>query len=850
MSIISLPAQVEQALSRAAVRVAEKLDLPSISSFYAPVPNELNSQLAERLRAQYTSGLYSHQAAAIQAFIDGEDVCLATATASGKSLVFEACAAHLLLQNRQARRTVLALYPARALVHDQMEKWASFCSTLGLNVVRIDGGVSLLARPTLLASADIVAMTPDVAHAWLLGHMSDDANSSFLSRLALVILDEAHVYDGVFGTNMAYFMRRLQAACGQPPRVILATATIGEPSNFAAKLAGKSFVTIDEKMNGAGTCGKTVLLANPSSGCNKKQIPDVLTAISAIDGVRFLAFTDSRIGAEVTASETDSATVKGELGEYLEGEVLTTPYIPSSGILPYRAGYEDVDREAIQRGLLSGSISGVVATSAMELGLDIGQINVGLALNTPYSAKALTQRMGRIGRASYGVFVLLDPEDIVARHGGLSRFLQRKPEPNWLYLDNRFLQYTNALCAADEIRSTGRVSTVPTVMQNLPSEFVAMLRNELQPQEPVPSELLPLKQRAMDSPHNEFPIRNGPATSFQIKAKSHSELRSIGTTTMTQMLREAYPGAIYWYLGIPYKVRQLRLREHEIVAYHTRRASTRPNLQAMAFPQFPSGIHRLWHSDLGFAVECDLQMRERVLGFYERVGRGKPTYSKYEPGSSFYEKPLQQVISTTGFCWYSHIGANEVETAKVVRDVFCAMFGIQAQDIGHSRFFTRRAPSGFGKCYGICVFDSVEGSLRLTERLGLHFADIVREALIVGQNSPLQPVLSELVVFAQSLKQVPLVSDNTGEAVGYDDWIEGIAPGERVTYAPGNAGEAREVLIVELRLAKDGPRYVFEDLSHNGAKYSVPLRAIQADEGTSVGFWNIATGEFEMELPT
>jgi DEAD/DEAH box helicase domain-containing protein len=225
-------------LTRCGLPPQESIPFPGKLGTHLPIPEGLPGQLSAAL-AKYvgtTTGLYSHQAKAIQAVLDDTDVCLATPTASGKSLVFMTAAVEIFI--RDSRHRTLAVYPNKALIQDQMEKWEQFTSPFGMKVGFIDGSVPTASRQDILAKSHVVAMTPDVAHAWMMSNLGKKEVARFLAALRLLVLDEAHVYDGAFGTNMAYFLRRLATAAA-PYRVICSTATIGEPASFMKQLTGR-----------------------------------------------------------------------------------------------------------------------------------------------------------------------------------------------------------------------------------------------------------------------------------------------------------------------------------------------------------------------------------------------------------------------------------------------------------------------------------------------------------------------------------------------------------------------------------------------------------------------------------
>ena len=176
---------------------------------FLPIPSCLHESVRNLIALSYPDGLYGHQTEAIDAGLKGHNICLATSTASGKSLVYMALAADMILRDNHSR--VIAFYPARALIQDQLGKWEAVLKPLNLSFGFIDGSLPVPKRNAVLDQSRVVLMTPDVAHAWLMSNLKVREIRYFLRNIKLLILDEAHIYEGVFGTNMAYFLRRFQA---------------------------------------------------------------------------------------------------------------------------------------------------------------------------------------------------------------------------------------------------------------------------------------------------------------------------------------------------------------------------------------------------------------------------------------------------------------------------------------------------------------------------------------------------------------------------------------------------------------------------------------------------------------
>src|SRR6266498_1210702 len=361
---------VTRLLTAAGFQVVDRHEIAPRISHLQPIPAAMHPSVSEVMARDYPDGLYQHQAEAAAAAINGQDVVLATATASGKSLVFMSVAAHLVSGDTTSR--VLALYPAKALIQDQLMKWRNFLEPLGIRFTYIDGDVPVADRVERLNRAQVALLTPDVTHAWLMSHLYEPAVKLFLERLRLLILDEAHVYEGAFGTNMAFLLRRLQVASGHH-QLICSTATLGEPANFVHLLTGKRTVTFGPADDGAPTQGKTILRAT----CAGRPFAATL-----------------RSGPEEEEPERQAEDdVVDEIEDNGFVVAVADPVAPPADgrILPYRAGYEAEDRIQIQESLALGELSGVVATSALELGLDIGEIELVLLLDVPPSMKSFWQ---------------------------------------------------------------------------------------------------------------------------------------------------------------------------------------------------------------------------------------------------------------------------------------------------------------------------------------------------------------------------------------------------------------------------------------------------------------------------
>lgn len=842
--------QLKLLVEQSGFEVLDEITLPGRMPKYAPIPSNIHPEIRDVLNHSYPQGLYSHQARGLKLLLDGHDLCLATATASGKSLVFMTATADRLRHDPEIR--TLALYPAKALIQDQIVKWKRVLSPLGLAPGYIDGAVPTDERLSILEKHRVILMTPDVAHAWLMSHLRQREVRGFLSRLRLLILDEAHVYDGVFGTNMAYFIRRLLAVSGVE-RVISSTATIGEPADFIERLTGRRPAVLDQEDDGAMSPRKTILLARPNGGSPFEKLVTLMLNVARAGMSRFLAFGDSRKMVEqLVAIAEQSASKESEIPE--EDAELEDTWLPERRatygqlrILPYRAGYEEEDRQEIQKSLRRGDLAGVVSTSALELGLDIGEIDIVLLLSTPPSVKAFWQRLGRAGRKNDGLCLIIDDNGIITSSSTRLRgYLQKAPDPGWLYLENQYIQYSHALCAAVEVSEASQEQYTKTPFQSLPACFTRFLENEINPTESVPDELYPLKQRAQAGPHYEFPLRGGIEKNFNVREPRGPIESRLGTLTYSQALREAYPGAIYYYMARPYRVSQFNYRTGEIRVRRERRWTTQPMLRNMVFPKFPGGVFNLRRSDAGFVTETEMQVIERVVGFTEQRGPNKIP-NLYGQGSPYAQRPVSRFFETTGVCWYfPHRTVLSEDVAQWVLIAFCAVCGIQERDLGVGTFHAKPSSVWDAQCQGVCIYDAVYGSLRLTKQLVERLAEVLQEAIRLTETLETRDkTLEASLTLLQEC--VDITTPSTLDIIEHpvetiSDWVKVIAPGQQAIYLEENGSQ--EVQVVTFRYTPQGLLYQLIHPRSNDAVWMVKASSVIPIHGvTELLEANLLTGE-------
>ena len=431
--------------------------IPARPGRYAPLPDSVAPRLAAALRERDIDQLYSHQAAAIEAVERGQNVVVATATASGKSLVYTLPVLSRLAADPAAR--ALYLFPTKALAHDQEAETAAIIAAARLPVAvhTYDGDTPRGKRSSIRASGGILITNPDMLHAGILPF--HPSWRSLFGRLEYVVVDEIHTYRGVFGSHVANVLRRLQRLCrfyGSDPLFICASATIANPREHAERLIERSFMLVDESHNGAPQGRKDFILYNPPIIDEELGLRSS-TVLAAKDAA--LTFLAQDIQTIVFARARQTVEL---LLTYLRDELAFRGRERGSDDAPpvvmgYRGGYLPLERRAIEAGLRDGAVRGVVATNALELGIDIGALDAAVLTGYPGTIAGTWQQVGRAGRRAARSAAVL-----VAGNGALDQYLclhprylfGRSPEHALTNPDNLPILTRHLLCAAFELPFT------------------------------------------------------------------------------------------------------------------------------------------------------------------------------------------------------------------------------------------------------------------------------------------------------------------------------------------------------------------------------------------------------------
>lgn len=549
LALSRMLAEHEQALQGADddphVTAVRRLD--PVEARYAPFPDTLDHRLIAALRKRGIDQLYSHQAEAIAHATSGRNVVTVTPTASGKTLCYNVPVMDAILKDSSTR--ALYLFPTKALAQDQLAELHQLAELLGvegggeIGVFTYDGDTPQDARRAIRGRAHVVLSNPDMVHSGILPHHPRWAK--LFENLKYIVIDELHAYRGVFGSHLANILRRLHRVCrhyGSNPVFICSSATIANPRDLAEKLVGAPFELVEQ--SGAPRGEKYFIFVNPpvvnaQLGIRRSYLAETRrVAIEFLKrGLQIIVFAQSRLSTEI-------------LTTYLK-DAFAGPPGAAEVVRGYRGGYLPLRRREIERGLREGSVRCVVSTSALELGIDIGALDVTVMAGYPGTIAATWQRAGRAGRRSGRSAAVLVAssapiDQFVARNPDY--FFEASPEHALVNPDNLHILLAHVKCAAFELpfTTTERFGTlnVQEMLQILSEEqFVQLAGDQWQwTHESYPADAVSLRSVSSDN--------------FIIVDLTHGE-RVIGETDFTSAPSVLHEKAIYIIEGQLFQVERL-----------------------------------------------------------------------------------------------------------------------------------------------------------------------------------------------------------------------------------------------------------------------------------------------------
>ncbi len=512
----------------------------------------LRPEIAHAMPAE---GLWSHQAEALNHIRAGQSTVIATGTASGKSLCFQLPIAEAVVSGVRSG-TSLLLYPTKALAQDQLRAFGEM-DVKGLHAVTYDGDASRESRTWARSNANVVLTNPEMLHHGLLPHHTKW--SKFFKRLEYVVIDELHVLRGVFGTHVSHLLRRLRrtaALYGADPTFVFCSATIGEPASLATELCAKPVVAVTK--DGSPCAAREIALVQPAlidpdRGIRQSPATETIQVVSdlVMQGRRVIAFCGSR-----ALTERVAAGIARSVGPDLADSVRS-----------YRSGYLSEERREIEAELSVGKLRAVIATSALELGVDIAALDAVVLCGFPGTIASMWQQVGRAGRSQQdSVAVIVAGDDQLdqwfVKHP--SDLFTRPPEPAVVNVSNPYIIDPHLGCAAYEFPLMyGDQNMWPELEEGVHRLVIA---DELRIR-PDRHQLPRAVWGGRGMPFHRIGLRS--ASSGEVAITTADGVK-IGTVEDSRAANLVHPGAVYLHRGQPFRVIELNQKGRQaIVERHT-----------------------------------------------------------------------------------------------------------------------------------------------------------------------------------------------------------------------------------------------------------------------------------------
>jgi DEAD/DEAH box helicase domain-containing protein len=574
---------------------------PTREARLEPLPEALDDRVGDALARLGVESLYSHQAGVWEATRRREHIVVATGTASGKTLAFNLPVLDALARDPKTR--ALYLYPTKALAQDQLRA----LTTLGVKGVRAaiyDGDTPSDRRWQIRKWANLILTNPDMLHVGVLPH--HDRWGDVLANLRYVVVDEAHVYRGVFGSHVGNVLRRLRrlaSVYGADPLFLLASATIANPGELADALVGVRARVVHD--DGAPRPERTVGLWNPpltdeELGLRTSALGEASRLMAGLvaRGLRTICFTKSRRAAELVHRFTVERLRDAALARRLA---------------PYRAGYTPAQRRDLERRLVEGDLLGVSATDALELGIDIGLLDCAISVAFPGTVASLRQQWGRAGRRGHGLAVLVASED------ALDQYFMREPEALLgRRVEAAMLDHANTRVLDGHVRAAAFEAPVDDRDRATLGDEAVERAPELPELKRTPAGYV---WNGRDYPAARVPLRSAsPDAVTVIEAVTGTVL---GLVERERSFSTVHEGAVYLHLGEPYLVRELDL--------DARRALVEPfagDYYTQAKKETTTAIEEAYRVERRAGVELSfgaVSVTEQVVAYQKRAIRDGTT---------------------------------------------------------------------------------------------------------------------------------------------------------------------------------------------------------------------------------
>ncbi|MDD4363135.1 MAG: DEAD/DEAH box helicase [Atribacterota bacterium] len=527
--------------------------IPSKEAQFADFPQWLNSNLINILKKDGISQLYSHQASALESVKNGGNIITITPTASGKTLCYNLPVLNSVIENPGAR--AIYLFPTKALAQDQLGELYHLIEELKkpIKTFTYDGDTPVSARSVIRKQANIIVTNPDMLHTGILPHHTKWLQ--LFQNLKYVVMDEIHIYRGVFGSHMANVIRRLKRICefyGSNPQFICCSATIANPLEFSEKISGEKFSLINN--NGAPSGEKYFMFYNPpvvnrQLGIRKSLIKETARLVSKFlnHNIQSIVFARSRLTTELLTSYLKDYLVKiGHDKDQVRG---------------YRGGYLPNLRREIEKGLKEGKIKGVVSTNALELGVDIGQLDACFIAGYPGTISSTWQQAGRAGRRTNSSVAILVASSVPLDQYMINAseyFFQETPESAVIDPNNLSILMSHIKCAAFEL---------PFIEgEEFGSEKLEEILEFLESKKVIHFSKNKWHWMSEAYPADEVSLRSASTDNFAIIDIKEGENKVIGEVDRESAPTTIHEGAIYIHEGEQFTITRLDYEDHKAYA--------------------------------------------------------------------------------------------------------------------------------------------------------------------------------------------------------------------------------------------------------------------------------------------
>ena len=687
--------------------------MPPMDASWSPFPDWLDARIRDGLAGRGIHQLYSHQAEALDSVHAGEDVVVVTPTASGKTLCYTLPVLQALTEDPSAR--ALFLFPTKALGQDQVTELGELAraSGLGISAATYDGDTPAPIRSAIRGAGQVVVTNPDMLHAAILPHHTKWFQ--LFEQLRVIVIDELHTYRGVFGSHVANVLRRLLRLCahyGSNPVIVCCSATIGNPAELAAQLTGRQPRLINR--NGAPRGERHVLLVNP-------PVMDLATGAraSALTHAQRWALPFLRAGRQTIVFGKARVAVEILLTGLRES--LRESYGPRSRIRGYRGGYLPTERRSIERGLRDGEILGVVSTNALELGVDIGSLDVAVLAGYPGSVAGTWQQLGRAGRrlgTSVGILVASSsPVDQYVIHH--PEFLDRSPEEALVDPDNLHVLFAHLRCATFERPFDPGEIFGPAAADDL----LAFLGEEGHVRQSGDGRWY---WSSENFPASEVSLRTAAPENVVIIDTTPDRPRVLGEVDLFSAQVLVHEGAIYIHDSVQYYVDRLEWHErkayvHKVDVDHYTYANRAVTLKPLdVFAEAPVTGGRRVHGEVMVASLVTL-FKKLKFGTDENVGWGPVDLPELE-------------LQTTA-CWITTEAAangwrrDDLDVAligagRALQAVAAMLLMVDPHDLG----LVAQVRSPHQESPTIYLYEAVPGGIGLSERLFARHDELVAGA--------------------------------------------------------------------------------------------------------------------------